>query len=245
MFMVLEDHLLEFKWRMFYVLWFSLLHALLLAYYMDDLLYLFSSSFQRNLIFTSPSESFFCQIEIGFFFTLFLSIPFFVFQLWNFFRPGCHAFEVLFLRFLFLLSLLGYLLSFFLTVFFLFPTALEFLLRFEVAPQLLYLPQMQDLFNFFFRILWTSFFFFQTPLIPLLAFQFGSLTSSHCIRFRRYFVVLSFTLAALFSPPDLGSQLLLAFPLLFLYESQILIILYLEQKLLLRSFTDLELKKGE
>nr|YP_007890501.1 Sec-independent protein translocase component TatC [Andalucia godoyi]AGH23995.1 Sec-independent protein translocase component TatC [Andalucia godoyi] len=238
MFFVLEDHFKEIQYRCLYIVFFFLLQSSLLFFSLPDLFDFFTSTLHKNFIFTSPSESFRTQIELCLLLSLYMTLPYALFQFWSFFRPGCHFFEIHFLRILFSIFFFGYFFAFFLSSFFIFPVAIKFFMSFEIHQphyQIEFLPKMSHLISFYFRILWTCFFFFQTPLFPFLAFQFGFLQSHHLVSFRRYFLFLAFLLAALFSPPDLASQFFIALPMVFCYELQIFFFFFLEKKMALFS----------
>jgi sec-independent protein translocase protein TatC len=70
---------------------------------------------------------------------------------------------------------------------------------------------------------------FQVPIVVMLLVRFGLVTVDKLKDFRGYFVVLSFVIAAVLTPPDVVSQLALALPMCILYEFGILGARYMER----------------
>ena len=66
---------------------------------------------------------------------------------------------------------------------------------------------------------------FQAPLITLLSLQGGAITRNELLEFRRHIWFCTFVLGALFSPPDIFSQVMLAVPLLLFYEAAIFLLI--------------------
>jgi sec-independent protein translocase protein TatC len=71
---------------------------------------------------------------------------------------------------------------------------------------------------------------FQVPIVVILLVRFGLVTTDKLKDFRGYFVVLSFVIAAVVTPPDVISQLALAVPMCILYELGILGARYMQRK---------------
>ena len=59
---------------------------------------------------------------------------------------------------------------------------------------------------------------FQVPIVVMLLVRFGLVSIEKLKKFRRYFIVLAFGIAAVFTPPDVLSQFALAVPMCLLYE---------------------------
>jgi sec-independent protein translocase protein TatC len=70
---------------------------------------------------------------------------------------------------------------------------------------------------------------FQVPIVVILLVRFGLVTTDKLKDFRGYFVVLSFVIAAVVTPPDVISQLALAVPMCILYELGILGARYMQR----------------
>ena len=182
------------------------------------------------LYFTSPEEGFMVTLKVALFFGLIMGFPFILWQLWKFVNPGLQENERggLFIAFLvsFALFLFGVAFCYFLVL----PTALKFLLGFgsvEFRP-LLSVGKYSSFVGFMMLAFGIS---FNLPLVLIALAQVGIVTAAW-LRHQRKIVVLSiFILAAILTPsPDLISQLMLAAPLLVLFEITILVTAWMEKK---------------
>lgn len=230
MHIVLEDHIKELKYRALHVMFCILFHFVCLYIFRQELLFTLAHSLDRGLIFTSLSESFLNQIEMAAFFSLLLTIPYIIYQIWAFLRPGLYRFEVHFFQHLLRLSFLCYIMSWIVSYFVILPMAVNFLTAFEYTDpttyQLEFYPRMSSFLSFVYKIMLSTLILFQIPILSLILYRFHLIHEDTMIRYRKYFLFLNFLLAAIFSPPDIGSQLILAIPMAFLYEAILLYFLY-------------------
>lgn len=233
MYFVIEDHLKEIKIRGIYFLLSFLSTFIALYLSSNELISLITKPLQRGLIFTSITESFFSQIHLSLFFAFLFTLPFLIYQIWSFLKPGLYQYEVSFFSFLLKMSLFLYLLGYVIAYYVLLPFAVHFLVGENPGTSLVaieYYPKMSRYFEFLSMLLISSILLFQVPSLLLGLYQMGWVQSSSFLRYRKYFVLLAFVLGALFSPPDILSQLFLALPLIALYELTLFLILYNELK---------------
>lgn len=233
MYIALEDHIKELKYRTYHIIISLLFNFVCLYALREELLFALTYRLDRGLIFTSLSESFMSQVEMAAFFALLITIPYAAFQIWAFVRPGLHSFEVQSIRYLMRFSLICYIASFFISYFIILPMAVEFLTTFEYIGSsplhLEYYPRIQSFLSFVYKVIISTIVLFQAPLIALILYRQNLIHAQVMIRYRRYFLFLSFLLAAVCSPPDIGSQLVLAIPMIIFYEAIILYFLFREQ----------------
>ena len=177
-------------------------------------------SFTR-LQFDTLTDPFFSHLKAAFYTSIFLTFPVTLSQIWLFVSPGLYKREKSvmwpFLLLSFPLFVGGG--SFF--YFLVFPVAIDFLLHFD--PNLVPSLRIGDYLSFTLSLLFVFGLVFEMPLISLLLTRMGLINARMLSRFRRYAVVLIFIVAAILTPPDVVSQLLLAGPLLVLYEVSILV----------------------
>jgi sec-independent protein translocase protein TatC len=102
-----------------------------------------------------------------------------------------------------------------------FPFAVEFLVGFDktLVPSL----RIGDYLGFTLRMVFVFGLVFEMPLISLLLTRMGMLTPRFLNKNRRYAIVIIFIVAAVLTPPDAFTQILLAGPLLVLYEARVLV----------------------
>ncbi len=227
------DHLEEFRRRLIVCLtvlavFFAAglaIHKKLLAVFTRPL-----QNLDAPLYFTAPAEGFLVVLKVAFFFALFAAMPFVIWQLWLFVKPGLEKQERTGVLCVFgasaILFLFGALFCYFLVL----PVALKFLLGFGSAEfkPLLSVGHYSSFVGFMILAFAISFNF---PLVLLGLAMAGILTAAW-LRHSRKFVVLGiFILAAILTPsPDVISQLLLAAPLLLMFEITIFIISLMEKK---------------
>jgi sec-independent protein translocase protein TatC len=186
-----------------------------------------------RLIYTSIFEAFFAEIKVAFFAALMISFPFIANQIWRFVAPGLYAKEKkAFAPFLILtpfLFLAGAALAYYVCM----PLALHFLLGYQGnigGAQTEALPGIGNYLSFVTRFLFGFGIAFLLPVLLMLLEAAGLVTRTQLKRGRRYAIVIAFVIAAVLTPPDVVSQLLLAGPLLALYEFSLIAIWFTEKK---------------
>ena len=108
--------------------------------------------------------------------------------------------------------------------YFLFPIAFKFFVDLNTTlsvPSVL-MPAARDYLRFAIGLLKIFGVAFQLPLILVLLNRIGILTRSYALRMRRYAIVFIIVVAAVLTPPDVVSQIVLAIPMWLLFEASIL-----------------------
>lgn len=162
------------------------------------------------------SEPFFVLLKTAMFGGLFLAIPVILYQLWQFIAPGLYPNEKKAVMPFVALSYLFFIVGSAFAFIFVLPKGYEFLLNFSAdisQPELM----MSEYLAITTKMLIGFGAIFQLPVISMFLSQIGVLTHRHLIKFWRYSVVLSFVIAALLTPPDVVTQVLMALPLCILY----------------------------
>lgn len=177
--------------------------------------------FVQSLQFDTLTDPFFTHLKAAFFAAVFLTFPITISQIWAFVSPGLYRKEKMvawpFLLLSFPLFVGGGLFFYFLV----FPMAVEFLVNFDksLTPSL----RIGDYLSFTVRLLFVFGLVFELPLISLLLTRVGLITPEFLSRSRRYAIVIIFIIAALLTPPDVITQVMLAGPLIVLYEISIIV----------------------
>ncbi|MBI2061796.1 MAG: twin-arginine translocase subunit TatC [Nitrospirae bacterium] len=170
-----------------------------------------------GIIFTGVGEALNTYVWISVAAGIVLVSPILFWQFWAFVAPGLHRKEK---KTLFAIAIAssGLLLA---GVAFAYYVALPLVLRFFLSfatPQLLAAPRMGEYLSF---VAWFALIFgltFQTPLIMALLAWIGILSPKTLTGNRSYAIVGIFVLAAIVTPPDVVSMMLVAIPLLVLFE---------------------------
>lgn len=229
----LLDHLIELRLRLV-----RCVAALVLAfgvclYFADQILGFLIQPLKKafpegqgQLIFTKLYEVFFVELKVALFAGFCISFPYIANQLWAFVAPGLYAKEKkAFLPFLFatpFLFLAGASLAYYIVM----PTAFEWFLGFEGSAgglEIQALPTANEYLGLVMQFILAFGMSFLLPVLLLLLHRAGIVTRDQLVGARRYVIVLVVALAAIITPPDPGSQLLLAVPLLLLFEGSLVL----------------------
>jgi len=216
----ISHHLIEIKDRVIQV---SLVVALFfgLSFYFIDipLLWLEDPLPKQfaDLTFITPTEPFFTNMKVAFMCSVFISMPWILYHLWGFIAPGLKVKEkkitALFVFFGTIFFLFGGVFCYFLVL----PLGLKFLLAYGSN-----FWKMQVTIGFYFsfvvKLIMAFAFAFQTPLIMVLLTKFGVINTVKMKLYRKWAFLGTFALAAVLTPPDIITQVLLAVPLYGLYE---------------------------
>ena len=152
-----------------------------------------------------------------------LAFPYILLQLWNFISPALYENERKYAKlFIFIASLLfftGVLFGYFVVV----PMSVNFFATFKVSE----VVQNQFSFESYIGLIKTSVLasglFFELPVIIYFLTKLGLVTPKFLRKYWRYAVVIILIVAAIVTPPDVVSQLIVAIPMLVIYEISILI----------------------
>jgi len=191
---------------------------------MDFMVAPLKSQLQADLpmIFISLPEVFFARLKVSFVVALFATSPYTLYQIWGFVAPGLYQNE----RKIFLIFLLGSIILFvsggIFAYAFVMPLAFKFFLGFA-SPDLVAYPTLQLYVSLVLRLAIAFGLAFEVPLICILLVKLGVMTCDAMIRQRRWVLVGAFVLAAILTPPDVISQVLLAIPMYMLFETGVFI----------------------
>jgi len=217
-------HFLEFRSTLIKLLITYFIIFLAMMPFANEIYYFFSEPLLAELmasngtvISTKLTSTFIVPFKITAYCALLISLPFLFFHIWNFVSPGLYKNEKIFvfltMIFGFILFLVGTLFVYFL----IFPVIFSFFI--SATPDDVEL--MIDISSYLQMIIALFLAFglaFEVPLLLITAVKFNWVKINTLEKNRPYIVVAAFIFGAIFTPPDIISQVLLALPILFLYE---------------------------
>lgn len=182
------------------------------------------------MIFTSLPEAFFTYMKIAFFSSLFLTAPFTLYQIWKFISPGLYPREkkyvVPFVLTSTLLFVGGVVFAYFLAL----PPAFGFFVEFS-TDSLRPMFTMREYLSFSLKFLLAFGISFQLPVFIFFMTKLGIVNSRILSKQRRYAILIIFIAAAVLTPsPDAITQIIMAIPLMVLYEISVSISKFAEKK---------------
>ena len=230
----LLDHLIELRRRLVWSVLALFITFAVSFYFVDDifavLVHPLANAFpagEGKLVYTKLYEAFFVEVKLALFAGFFFAFPIIATQIWRFVAPGLYKNEKrAFLPFLAATPVL-FLLGAALAYYFVMPTAFKFFLGFQGESgglDVQALPSADAYLSLVMQFILAFGISFQLPILVLLLHRAGIVTYDQLVKGRRYMIVVAFVIAAIFTPPDVFSQVMLAVPLILLFEGALLVI---------------------
>ncbi len=170
-----------------------------------------------HLVFTAPTEAFSAYMMLGALMALFIASPYIVYQIWAFvagaLKPSEKKFVLLFAPLSLLFFLAGGAFAYFITV----PMAYRFLMSFS-SPYLVPMVTIKNYFGFLGHMMVAFGVAFELPLILAFLAKIGIASPAYLRQMRRHAIIIILVVASFLAPPDVISMLILAVPLIGLYE---------------------------
>lgn len=175
-----------------------------------------------QMIATAVTTPFFVPMKVAMMAAFIVSLPHTLYQVWAFVAPGLYAHEKKFMIPIIIASSLLFLSGMAFAYFAVFPVIFGFIVG--AAPQ--GVAVMTDIGNYLDFVLTLFFAFglaFEVPIAVVMAVRFGWVTTKALQEVRGYVIVVAFIIGAIFTPPDVVSQFMLAVPMWLLYELGIIV----------------------
>jgi sec-independent protein translocase protein TatC len=173
-----------------------------------------------QLIFTGLPEAFFTYLKVAFLGGLLLAGPVVIYQFWMFVAPGLYKKERRVMIPIVVLSTLFFIGGALFGYFIVFPWGFQFFLSFA-SDTIKALPSMKEYLSFASKLLLAFGLVFELPIVITFLARLGLVTVPFLRKNRKYAVLIFFVGAAMITPPDVVTQIMMAFPLMLLYEISI------------------------
>jgi|GEM_PF-100777 len=183
-----------------------------------------------DIIAVDPYEQFLKAFSIAIIGGFIISFPYFIWEMWRFIKPGLHPTEQKKLRGnVFIISFL-----FFLGVTFAYyviaPFSISFLSNFKLSPDIQNQWKIGKVITLITQIVLAGGILFELPIMVYYLAKVGLVTPSLMRQYRRHAIVVLLVLAAIITPPDVLSQVLIFLPLVILYEISLVICVMVTRK---------------
>jgi len=218
------DHVEELRWR--------IIKSILAVAFMGIIAFAFADHIYKfvtiplgdvNLHFTEITGSFYAYLKISFYTGIFGALPIVFYQLWKFIAPGLYKAEKHYILPMVAASTILFLIGASFCFFVVLPFAIKFLISYgaEVMTPIITVSSYVS----FAGLLLIAFgIAFQLPVLGYFLGKIGIATPKRLGKGRPYAVIVFLIGAAVLSPPDIFTQILLAGPLYLLYEITIIIV---------------------
>jgi len=216
-------HFIELREKLVYCIFFIISIFAVLFYYSDIIYDLFSIPIKNqlpkdsNIIATQVTSTFLIPFKLSINTSLIISMPYIIFNIWNFISPGLYKNEKIFILPFIIFSILLFLSGLFFSFYIICPLALNFFMT--CAPSnVTIMISLTSYMDFMFAIMLATGLSFQIPIIIYIITKCNIISKKSLSEKRSYVFILSFILGMILTPPDVVSQVLLAIPIWLLFE---------------------------
>lgn len=182
-----------------------------------------------HMIATGVVAPFFVPVKVTLMTAFVISLPWVLYQAWAFIAPGLYAHEKRLAAPLVIASTLLFLLGMAFCYFFVFGTVFKFIATFapkSITPA----PDIEQYLSFVMTMFLCFGAAFEVPIVVILLVKTGIVSIEKLREVRSYVIVGAFVVAAVVTPPDVTSQIMLAIPMCLLYEAGLIVARLLSPK---------------
>ena len=166
------------------------------------------------------TEGFFTELKLSLMAAVFFSMPYILYELWKFVAPGLYAHEKRYVISFVVISSVLFFSGAAFAYYLVFPFGFRFFLNYAQGEVIASLS-LQWYLSFVTRLILGFGIVFELPVFTLFLAKMGLVTADMMKKYRKYAIVGIFIVAAIFTPPDVFTQTMMAIPLLILYEISI------------------------
>ena len=185
---------------------------------------------QFKIITREMGEEFITHLKTSMWLGLLLSIPYIFWEIWRFVKPGLYDHERIAARGIVAICSLLFFVGVSFGYFIMAPFAINFLASYTFGDTNDQTVMLSSYISYLVLLTLPVGLIFEFPILAFLLAKIGILTSGFLKNYRRHAIVIIFIVGAVITPPDVASQLLVAGPLILLYEISIKIVKRIEKK---------------
>jgi sec-independent protein translocase protein TatC len=176
----------------------------------------------KEMLATGVASPFFIPVKVTMMCAFVVALPYILYQVWAFVAPGLYMHEKKLIAPLVVSSTLLFLCGMAFAYFLVLPTVFRFLAAF--TPEgVSFAPDIAQYLDFVLTLLVAFGLAFQVPVAVVVLVWIGVVSVEKLKEIRPYVIVGAFVIGAIFTPPDVISQLMLAIPMWLLYELGIIV----------------------
>ncbi len=222
----ITNHLAELRQRLISVL-ISVAVFFSIAYTFSEYILAFVKRPLQDMacefIFTSPTEVFYAHMKLSLFIALCLSAPLIFYHVWAFISPGLHQQEKRYTLPVIIFTSIFFISGLFFGALVIVPYGMQFLLTYKVSPELVSAKiKISEYLDFYGLTVLINGIIFELPFVIVFLTKLGLIKPEMLTKNHKWAILVIFIVSAIFTPPDVFSQILMAIPLTILYEISIL-----------------------
>lgn len=211
-------HLSEFRKHLLYsVLVFLAVSIVSFNYSEAIVTNLINKAKNTQFVYLSPAELFSSYIRLSLVMGLVVSLPYLLYRVWLFLRPGLYDTEKKAIRNSLALGLVLFLIGMVFAYEIVLPMSLRFFEGFQM-PGVQSAVGFANYFSYVMNLVFAFGIVFELPIVVVLLTSLGVVKSDFLARHRKYVLLIVLIVAAVITPPDIVSQILLAIPMMLLFE---------------------------
>lgn len=228
--LTLVEHLGELRNRLVKIVIGIIVGAFISYKFIEDIIaFLVRPAGDLEFIYLSPPDLFVAYLKTAIVCGIVVSLPFTMFQIWKFIKPGLKTTERKYLLVTLFMAIVFFLIGVFFAYFGIIPMTIRFFIEFssdKIAP----LFSFEKYLGFTSSIMLSFGLVFELPLVVILLTQLGLVSSATFKKIRKVVILIILIVAAILTPPDVVSQTMMALPMVFLYEFSIHVSVLIEKK---------------
>ncbi len=203
----------------------------LIAFYFSDVLVddMVNKAKTTQFVYLSPAELFTSYMRIAIVAGLLVSLPFFLNRVWVFVRPGLYESEVRTVRIALVLGFFLFVIGMIFAYMVVLPMSLNFFARFQTE-RVQSAVGFANYFDYVTKIVFSFALVFELPIVVVVLVTMRIFETAYLRKNRKYVLLIVVTVAAVITPPDVVSQILLSVPMMLLFEFGIVLGAMVEKK---------------